>query len=155
MIYNMSFGVLSGHFQEESVQWITFPALYSNSTLEIDCLCPFLALCISIPSHYLSPLTRLLSYSKFSTAVFLNTTSTSFFPHQEINTACKYRSCVFYCHAMPVTCKNILRSGEHPASSEKMQHVCLCMCVCLCAFSCKRQSFFISTVRICVGLCGR
>lgn len=27
-----------------------------------------------------------------------------------------------------MTCKNNLRSGEHPASSEKLQRVCLCVC---------------------------
>lgn len=31
---------------------------------------------------------------------------------------------------MSVTCKNILRSGEHPASIEK-HGVCLCVCVLL------------------------
>lgn len=121
MIYKRSFGVLSGHFQ--SRVYSRSLSLHFTATAHWKMTILFFSLSLFLFSLSLWVLLWDRCLFKYNFHILL--------PHQEINTACKYRSCVFTPQTMSMRCENILRSGGHPASSEKTLHVCLCVCLLL------------------------
>ena len=161
MIYKRVLGLLSGHF---FLGWRAHsrslsPHFTTTARWELTTRVLFFFSCLSLP---LLPLIIALFAPPNSTsiAVLFKCNFHILFPHQEINTACKYRSCVFYCQTMSVTCKNILSiRGTSCLQWENVACLFACVCVCVCALLLRRGSrqsaFLFSTVWICVGLCGR